>query len=67
LQTNRYCRPFLSRARSLAAFLGLTNAVFRPAIENERARLPRFTTLKTAIPARARAGLTAQVRSVIVT
>jgi hypothetical protein len=66
-QTKRYCRPLRSRARSFAVFFGSRKRVFRPAIENERARLPRLTTLNSAAPARGRFGATAQLRSVIVT
>jgi hypothetical protein len=67
VQANRYVRPLTSRARSFAVFLGLTNALLRPAIENDRARLPRFVILKTAAPARGRLGAAAQARSDIAT
>jgi hypothetical protein len=56
-----------SRARRFAVFLGLMNALLRPAIENDRARFPRFVILNTAAPERGRLGTAAQARSDIAT
>jgi hypothetical protein len=46
---------------------GFTNALLRPATENDRGLRPRFATRNKAVPALGRRGRTAQTRSVIVT
>jgi hypothetical protein len=63
----RYVRPATSRTVSEALRRVVMNELRRPAIENDRGRLPRFEMRNATRPGRALRAGTVHARSVIVT